>query len=383
MRGLCSALRLLLVVAAAAACSAAARGEESAWKQAFDAAWTDAQAAEAAGNWDEAVRAYERVKRLVPFESLTRYNLARAYARLGRPREALLAATEAVEYGWCDAVAMVKEPAFADLRGDPLFQRALQRAGEVGEERQLIYAPAGLDREKPAPLIIALHGRGEPPHGFLPYWRKAADALGAVVVVPRGVTQVGGCLVSTWDAATPTSAPSSAPADRSEATSKAATQPAGQSTPTDPTAIAKRDPADIDLRASRRAVDIAIAFARTSFNIDDQQIVLAGFSQGGAVALRVLAAEPGRYAGVLTLGTLYNPADSASWPAVQKERAVRAALCAGALDRLQRHSERAAADLRAGGIETRLETLPGIGHEPPPDWAERQISAIRWILRNE
>lgn len=381
----------ILALFAAALFAPLTRADQSVWKQAFDAAWSDAQAAEAAGKWDDAVVAYERVKKLVPYECLTRYNLARCLTRAERYRDALIALAEAVEYGWCDGIAIVNEPAFAPLRTDSDFARAVRRAAEIADERLIPYVPANIDKTKPAPVIIALHGRGETPQGFLPYWRGVADDAGAILIVPRGPVQLGNCIANAWDRKDTATAPDN------DAKKSGTSQPAGNpaSTPTtrpaasQPTSAATAAsaptpaPEDIDIIAARRAVNVSIAFAHQFGQVDEQQIVLAGFSQGGAAALRVLADSPERFAGAITLGALYYAADAAAWENAAQKRPLRVVLYAGALDRLKSHSEKAAADLRAAHIETKLEILPAVGHEPPPDWLERQKAALRFVLKRD
>ncbi len=332
---------LLLVVVAAMAIANSAVAQTSERMARFNQAYEEAQSAEGAGQWSRAAALYEEVLRLGPHEIVSLASLARCRARLNQPDEALRCLAEAVEHGWNQVEKLRTEPAFEDLRNRPEFEKLIVRIAEVEREEIVIYVPPALKPGPHPPLIIAFHGRGENPHYFLSQWKEAADKLGAVVALPRGVRRAGDGLLNLWE-------------------QKGA------------------KPADVDLPACAKLADTAIELAKKRHAIEPQRIVLAGYSQGGAVALKLLAAQPERYAGAFAQATLYQP-PAPSWPAaLAKNR--RVYLIAGELDRLRPQTESAVSDLKAAGWDVRVDTVPKVGHEPPEDNPRRQVEAVEWIL---
>ncbi|MBK8913096.1 MAG: sulfurtransferase [Phycisphaerales bacterium] len=325
---------------------------DSEWKQTFDRLWSEALGAEAAQEWRRAAEAYEHLAALTPTECLVRYNLARMYGYLDDARPALNALAEAVEYGWCDGIAIVRDPAFARLHGDRDFARVLRRASEVSDERQLVYVPPTLDRSKPAALLIAFHDRGGNPQGFLPMWRAAADSVGYVVVVMRGCTPLASCGAFTWDVAPPA-------ADGSPGT-----------------------PVGIDTTGATKAVDVAVAMARQHVTVDDERIVLAGVGQGAAAAVITAISGGRKYAGAL-LWSLDLPDFDQLRIATEQPESLRVVLFSGELDRRRAISERVADELGQSGVNARFTDVPQAGSEQPQDWAKRQMEALRFILRIE
>lgn len=344
-----STLILLTVGASILLTPAGAAAQKSDWAIKFEDLWSKAQEADSAERWAEAVKYYTKVRSILPFEAMSCYRSAVCYAHLGRIDEAFASLNEAARFGWDDKEGIVAEEAFQSLRADPRFRKLLDRVDAVRNEPILVYVPDTVDRTKPAPLIVALHGRGESPHAHLPFWKDAADRLGAVVTAPRGVRKGHIRLLNTWD------------------------KPDIEST---------RDTSDIDAEASKMVVDEAIARAAEECNIDNRRIVLAGYSQGGAVALRLLVDDPHRYAGAFTMATLYKSPGVEAWRKACETRKIRVCLFTGELDRLKRHSEKANRELTEAGVEVWLIRMPSVGHEPPADCIERQVKGVRLILND-
>lgn len=342
-------LMLVAVGASILLTPAVAAAQKSEWAIKYEDLWGRAQEADGAGRWAEAVRYYTELRIILPFEAMTCYRSAVCYAHLGRQDEAFASLNEAVLFGWDDKEGIVAEEAFQSLRADPRFRKILDQVDAVRDEPILVYVPDTVDRTKPAPLIVALHGRGENPHAHLSFWKDAADRLGAVVTAPRGVRKGHIGLLNTWD------------------------KPDIEST---------RDTSDIDAEASKTVVDEAIALAAEKCGIDERRIVLAGYSQGGAVALRLLVDDPHRYAGAFTMATLYKSPGVDAWRKANETRKIRVRLLTGELDRLKRHSEKAKRELTEAGVEVTLISMPSVGHEPPADCVERQVKGVRLILND-
>ncbi|MEM7481111.1 MAG: alpha/beta hydrolase [Acidobacteriota bacterium] len=71
---------------------------------------------------------------------------------------------------------------------EPGWQRVeIPATGSYG----LRYLPASLDPGEPAPAIVFLHGSGGEPEPYQPLVKGAADAVGAVLILPRSKTGAG------------------------------------------------------------------------------------------------------------------------------------------------------------------------------------------------
>lgn len=117
-------------------------------------------------------------------------------------------------------------------------------------EDALAYVPPGVDR--PAPLLVLLHGATERPHHMLARFRAEADRRGIILLAPKsaGVT---------WDMI--------ANIDRSRRT------------------IVRSRSARLDVDPPRINRAVGALFARAS--IDPERVALAGFSDGASYALTI------------------------------------------------------------------------------------------------
>lgn len=318
--------------------------QDSEWKTQFEETWQAAIAAEQGRQWANAAALYAKVQELIPGESTTLVARARCLANLGQNEDTFKCLERAVESGWTMEEELRQEEAFAKLRSDGRFARLLKRMAEIRDEPIVVYVPPGHDCTVAAPLIVAFHGRGENPHFFLPSWHEAAKELGFVLVAPRATRTLGNGLLHVWE--------------REGAASSR----------------------DIDLAAAQPLLERSLELARQKCSIDEQRIILAGYSQGGAVALGLLANEPSRFAGVFAQASLYAPPDQQAPPVGQLQEPKRACLLYGEFDKLQREGRQAKADLEEAGWNVRLKVISGVGHETPPENTRLQVESIEFLL---
>jgi phospholipase/carboxylesterase len=291
--------------------------------------------------YPEAADAYAALIEFFPFDYVLHFNRACALAHDGKPDEAITALERAVRYGFEDAEALTTAKALQPLRDHPRFARIKDDARASRAETLLVHVPPDLDHNRPAPLVVLLHGRGSAPRNVLPAWTAAAERLGVVLVLPKGGTRLAPGRYG-WEAQFPT------------------------------------DNAQLDWDAAEAAITRAVDAAATAYpNIDRGRVILAGFSQGGYVALRALHDHPERYLGVVTFVTVYNRAGVESWKGVPPKRAY---LISGSQDSLCPHSRAARDDLTAAGFDVRYDEIRGMGHEIPPEYEALQARALRFVL---
>jgi dienelactone hydrolase len=136
----------------------------------------------------------------------------------------------------------------------------------------------------------------------------------------------------------------------------------------------------------RAAREVLARYAVLAPDIDPAHLVVAGFSMGAETGLRLVLAGDLPATGVIALGTAGpRMADPAGWvPLIARERvrSPRICLLVGARDddgvRADRH-RRLADLLAAGGIDTRLEVLPDLGHAYPEDFAPIVRRALAFV----
>ncbi len=320
----------------------------SEWQRRYWAAVFSADKASDAEDWPEAARSYGKITELLPHDPVARFNRALALARLDRVAESCEELRLAVEYGWANIDRLRSDPAFGKVRSTPGFGELLSRASQIADESTVIFVPQGLDENVPAPLIITFHGMGQNPHSHIQSWKQAAGQLGAVVVAPRGIQRIGG-----YDNAH---------------SFRWGTKGGGES----------RD----RLVPFRALLQQSIEFAGHRALIDKDRVVLAGYSQGGSVAMALLADSPERTCGVVVEATSYWSDTLKKWQQPRSDgHEVRAYFLVHEFDRMRRAGKAAYHAFQNAGIDARLKIIPGADHELPLDHGSRLVEAMRFVLR--
>jgi predicted esterase len=342
-------LQCALVVACAVLGGTLGRGGESEFHKALEANWTKAQRAYADKDYRGAARCYEKVCELLPFEPSVRYELARCHCRQGDKDKALADLEAAIRFGWSDPGQIEQADDLKELRDAPRFAGLVKDAVACRDETIVVYAGKNVDPSRPAPLVVLLQGLGPGPRAEVPYWKPVADRLGLVLAAPRAMTKLSP-LVYGWQR-----------------------KGARDSTALD----------YFDMSAAGKRIEEAIALAKQKFTIDPDRLLLAGFSQGGGVALRMLGEHPDQYLGAVAVCSLCQSPGVAYWETALQKRPFRTFVIAGKLDRLLPRSQQVVEQLRAAKVPLRYEEVDQAGHEYPPDYSERLRQAIQFVLGPE
>jgi predicted esterase len=319
--------------------------QESEWQRKYWTTVPKAEQADEAGNWAEAARLHAEIINLLPHGPVSHYGLARALAHLERDDEALEELRQSIELGWADIEGLRSEPAFERIRGRSGFESVLDRGKEIADEPVAVYVPPGLDKKTLAPLVITFHGLGENPHSHIRSWKQAADRLGAVVAAPRGVGRIDHGAVHSFRWTTP-----GGDQDRK------------------------------DFLQCKGLLQQCLDLAGQRADIDVDRIVLAGYSQGGSVALALLADAPDRFRGAVVEATSWSPRILETWNRPPSGRQARVYLIVHEFDRTRPQGEEAYHALKDAGIDARLEVVRGADHEIPLHNDARQTEAVRFVL---
>lgn len=320
--------------------------EESERLKAFNTYWQAAQQAKEGKKYEQAAALYEKILEIFPFEPTTHYQLACCRARQGAGEKALKALRQAIVFGWSDLQQLEQAEDFKELRIRNEFAQLIADATACSKEKFVLYAGKGVEAGKAAPVVVLLQGLGAGPRSEMPYWKQTADELGLVVVAPRGVTELRPMFYG-WH--------------RPDARNSTALD-------------------YYDLPASEKRVDEAIAFAKSRYTVVSDRIFLAGYSQGGGVALHLQNKHPERFAGTVAVNSLSQSTGVDAWKAAVRKNGFRVALLAGRLDRLLPRSQAIAEQLRSAGVALLSEEGEGIGHEYPPDYQDRLTTAFKFVL---
>jgi predicted esterase len=108
--------------------------------------------------------------------------------------------------------------------------------------------------------------------------------------------------------------------------------------------------------------------------------LLAGFSQGGGVALGLLRDDAETFRGAVVVNSLYPTRNQPAWEPRGADSPQRVVVMAGALDKLLPRSKQAHQDLLAAGVESRFIEFPATGHEYPHDFAHHATRGLQFLL---
>lgn len=263
---------------------------------------------------------------------------------LGDPKHALQRLQRGAEEGlfWPES-ALHTDPDLTAVRSLPGYEEMVESVRRLAEQANrnrperpdiLLFAP---EAEPVRGLLIALHMYARTAAESVPYWRSATE-LGLVVVVPES-TQVGG---------------------------------------------GDGEPAWTDVDLTARDLRLARQEALDRYPEAAVATVIGGASQGGKRAAAIaLTGDPFHCRGLVGVVCPYPDLPDVRAAAQSAAgRGLHAYLLTGDKDTTRDEVEHLHADLTAGGVETELDVVPGLGHEFPDDFPERLRRAVSYILHD-
>ncbi len=302
-----------------------------------------------AEQWQDALTAALGIVELRPTDPTAHYNTACVLARMGEPKAAVGALGQAARLGFSAAATMRTDPDLESVRALPGYAAALKQVEETHAQEvaafneraatvvPLIFPPpdeaSAEDGEvggEPRPLIVLLHGRGGRADNMSRFWRPAAQKIGAVLVVPEAFAAYGRGFQ--WG-----------------------------------------PPDDAFERVTQ-----AIEFAAERHPIDRRRIIVAGFSQGAQVALSSAARDPGRFAGVVAIGSCAAGGFGLVEPRYEDPPPIYIGI--GSEDGSYDDCRPMAEVYEAAGFEVKLQVYQGYGHIFPENYTWEFTRALRFVL---
>jgi predicted esterase len=296
-----------------------------------------------ARDWAQAITVGLEIERLTPDRSAHQYNLACVFALSGDDDAALEWLERAAGNGFSRVDLLATDPDLDAVRDSDRFGRlvvAIQRNSDAvqAEIRRrfratppLMYLPPGHDPSVPAPVLIALHGLGDRADGTPTQWRRYAAKRGVMLVLPQGVRPAGPGY--SWHSV---------------------------------------DEADTILA-------LTIDWLEERATVDKDRVVLAGFSQGGFIAMALATRHPELFAGVIPVAGGYIPEVDSPQPAPGDD-APSYYFMVGSEDDAAPQCRLAAADFAAAGYDVELRVLPGVGHVFPRETSRELRKALHFAL---
>jgi dienelactone hydrolase len=265
-------------------------------------------------------------------------------SRSGDPEAALATLREGVDHGlWWAEDTLRRDDDLEPVWKVPEFEALVEECVRRRERTKGTVAPEVHVREPEhdngsRPLVIALHGRMGRAEDALGSWRAVVSA-GAVLAVPRSVQLLSPDTYG-WD----------------------------------------------DLEAGARQVGDDYARLLAERRFDAEKVVLAGFSQGAALAvIEAVRGDRVPACGFVAVAPSFGEAPRLQQPGVDElkaaaARSLRGCVLTGENDVLLEPTLQFQAAAEAAGLELRVEIEPGLGHEFPPDLDERIPRALDFVL---
>jgi predicted esterase len=274
-------------------------------------------------------------------ESHAAYWRASLLARMGNVEEAERVLAEAVEHGGWWSVEMLRgDDDLGPLQGRLRFEELVEVCDQRQREANLTARPQLVvvepTRRATTTLLLALHGRAENAQETAERWRPARAH--AIVAAPQSSQAVGSGSYA-WD--------------------------------------------DLELGG----LEVADAYRQIAGARPVERVVLGGFSQGGALALAEALAgsrvpADGFVVVAPSIGRVGLPdvyALRALLPAAVA-RGIRGAIVSGDRDVRGEDAEMFARDAEWAGLPLHHDVVQDVGHEFPPDFGERLLAGLDFVL---
>ena len=268
------------------------------------------------------------------------YWMATVYVRLGQHDDAIRVLKSGISEGhWWTENLLLEDPLFKDLNDRADFKALVSECESMGEKAKaktklelVVLTPATRSESSPAPLLIALHGRGLGASDSVLYWESAL-ASGVVLVVPQSSQPIGSGMYC-WDEET----------------------------------IAQRDIVD------------AYDKVRSSYATDPERTILAGMSQEGEWAIYIALKQVFPCRGFISVVPSDQQfPDLTEWVDATKP-GVKGSIITGEKDFAYLSARKLHEKLVDKGLNCQFSADPELGHDFPTDFERKLRGAIDFIL---
>jgi predicted esterase len=294
------------------------------------------------GDYDRAIEIGQKLAAMKSADHDLQYNMACLYALKGDKDTAIEWLQKSADNDFAKLDLVTSDADLTNIRNEPGYARAVEKIRaarqtafakfkqRAAKSAPVIVMPPGLDESRPAPLIIALHGRGGTTDSIVRAWKDVAQEAGAILVAPSAVLNAG----------------------------------------------RGYDWGEVD--EAEWVVMNALKQVAEQHKIDKERVVLTGFSQGGYMAFNLGVRHPEEFRGVIPVGGAYNRS-IASPSFIKTARKPKFYLMVGADDESAESNRRAAKDFEAAGVSVQLKVYEGVAHDFPKERDAELRKALEFI----
>jgi phospholipase/carboxylesterase len=278
-----------------------------------------------------------------PLRGLTTYNMACMNSLLKNQDEALDYLEAAAEFeGFARGMEaqMVSDSDLDNVRDDPRYEKVLKtlkkKYGKKDESLKFeVRLPKNYQESKAAPILIALHPYGGDIDEAIARWKHAADGVGAILIAIRGPAEVDEGKYQ-WGN---------------------------------------------DFDSLETEIIDALDEVIERHKVDEDRVVIAGFSQGALVAYAMAVRAPEVFCGLVPVGGTFRLESESDFDD-EDLGDLRLFIMYGDEDvrNVLRTNRQAARRFKRAGATVETKVFEGLGHEFPPDSDEETLRALRFVL---
>lgn len=264
------------------------------------------------------------------------YNIACCYSLLNIKDSAIIWLKKTVNLG---TYMFERDPDFDNIRDMPEFKELDEKARKLLEEarkrewKPLVFIPEDYDSSKKYPLFIALHGYGGSPENFTRRLHKFITEKGYIFMAPYG-TEIYGLKSFGWG----------------------------------------------DVEKCEDKILKEIGEIKQKYSVDEKNIILLGYSQGGSRAFSIGLRNPEIFKGLIIVAGYFKKDDVENYLDNLKGKNLKVYMMVGEKDeRVKKSNVEAKEILENCGVKVHLEIYKGVGHAFPGEPEEEVEKALRFI----
>lgn len=292
-------------------------------------------------DYTQAIELFEKAFILRPDYSALAYNISCCYALQHEKDSAITWLEKTIELG---AYKFSDDEDFASLKEDKRFQElekiAEQKIKELESKEWLpvIVLPEEFKEENQYPSIIALHGFGGNPVNLSKTLEPGVSPLDFILCCPYG-SEIRGSTSFSWG----------------------------------------------DYEISEKRILEALEFLKENYKIDTENIILLGYSQGGARVFYTGLKNPEVFSAIITVAASYGRDDKIFDDSLEHEKVkdTKIYMMVGGKDRSLESNKWIEKTVKEKGISVRFVVFPELGHGFPPNSKEEIQKALTWIVEDK
>ncbi len=303
---------------------------------------TDAIGLWRTGERDKAIDLYQKALQLFPENKLKSIqNLAFMYTQSGNTEKAF----DVYEYGHTQGLYYsfnAESGPAAQLMQHERFKKIYQKNRELIKKAQEnskphweIIAPENYDQSKKYPLLIVMHGFMGSLETINPMW-KTVDYSSEIIIAHLQSSQILGMGSFAWD----------------------------------------------DINTTQKDISALLDFANNNYPVDKEKIIIAGFSQGGAAAIKLTIDDMVQVSGFIAhcpggkFITELNPDNLKS----SAEKGIKGVVISTENDHSKALQKKMITEFEASKLKHEYIEIAGVGHWYPKDFSTYLDSALKSLF---